>query len=68
MHLLLQLLYILLFFISIVQLSSTLDDVTHCHHYYVYFRCSNVDNGSPHLKTCGLYSPPLVLHSSTRYS
>ena len=27
----------------------TLDDVTHCHHYYVYFRCSNVDNGSPHL-------------------
>ena len=29
----------------------TSDDVTHCHHYYVYFRCSNVGNGSPHLNT-----------------
>ena len=29
----------------------TSDDVTHCHHYYVYFRCSNVDNGSLHLNT-----------------
>ena len=24
--------------------AATPDEVTHCHHYYVYFRCSNVDN------------------------
>ena len=30
-----------------LSVAVTLDDVTHCHHCYVYFRCSNVDNGSP---------------------
>ena len=29
--------------------AGTPDEVTHCHHYYVYFRHSNLDNGSLHL-------------------
>ena len=28
--------------------AGTPDEATHCHHYYVYFRHSNLDNGSLH--------------------